>query len=95
LPKFKFSAGKKILPRGEASQSSTDLDSPATLRSMATQKAISKTIGYAYQILRDPWWELDLKATQEINRIIVWNRTDSGLQKRLNNFRVLILDDKL
>ncbi|MDB5355849.1 MAG: hypothetical protein JWN24_2302 [Phycisphaerales bacterium] len=42
----------------------------------------------------NPWWEVDLGAEQELDKIVIWNRTDSGLQGRLSDFRVLVLDEK-
>ena len=41
----------------------------------------------------NPWWEVDLKGSQPIERIAVWNRTDGGAGGRLRNFRVTILDE--
>jgi WD40 repeat protein/serine/threonine protein kinase/tetratricopeptide (TPR) repeat protein len=40
----------------------------------------------------DPWWEVDLGSEQPIDRIIVWNRFESGLHTRMNHFRVRVLD---
>jgi formylglycine-generating enzyme required for sulfatase activity len=40
----------------------------------------------------DPAWEVDLGGVKVIERIVVWNR--NGLEKRLDGFRVSILDDK-
>ena len=42
----------------------------------------------------NPWWEADLGTAQELNHVVFWNRTDSGLAERLNHFRVIVLDDK-
>jgi uncharacterized protein DUF1553/uncharacterized protein DUF1549/cytochrome c/F5/8 type C domain-containing protein len=42
----------------------------------------------------NPWWEVDLKSTQSIDRIVVWNRTDAGLGDRLRDFRIELLDEK-
>ena len=41
----------------------------------------------------NPWWEVDLKHAQPIDRIIIWNRTDHDLQSRLSNFRLAVLDE--
>src|SRR6202043_3305745 len=41
----------------------------------------------------DPWWELDLKVPQAIDRIVIWNRTDGNLQDRLDGFRIIVLDE--
>lgn len=39
----------------------------------------------------NPWWEVELKEMQPISKLVLWNR--SGLESRLDNARVLILDD--
>ncbi len=41
----------------------------------------------------DPWWELDLGSTLPIKRIVLWNRTDHGLHKRLTGFTIAVLDE--
>ncbi len=41
----------------------------------------------------NPWWELDLRADRDIERIAVWGRDDtSGLRARLDGFRLRVLD---
>lgn len=39
-----------------------------------------------------PWWEVDLGAEHDLSRIVVWNRTDNGLQPRLDGFRMTVFD---
>jgi hypothetical protein len=41
----------------------------------------------------NPWWEVDLGRTVPLDRIVVWNRTDSSLQSRLKGFRVVVLGE--
>ena len=68
-------------PPREAQQSSTAYDGPARL-------AIDGNTNGRYNEARstthteasdDPWWEVDLKSEQPIDRIVIWNRTDNGL----------------
>src|SRR5262249_17623380 len=40
----------------------------------------------------NPWWEVDLGSEQAIDRIVVWNRTQGDLYKRMNHFRIRELD---
>jgi hypothetical protein len=41
----------------------------------------------------DPWWEVDLGQEDLIDRIVVWNRTDSPqVGRRLDGFRIVLLD---
>lgn len=90
-----FSGRENIAPSGEASQSSTDLDSPANLAIDGNTEGDFKGKSVTHtQTSEDPWWELDLKATQEIGRILIWNRTDNSLQKRLSDFRITLLNDR-
>ncbi|MBX3436080.1 MAG: DUF1553 domain-containing protein [Planctomycetaceae bacterium] len=41
---------------------------------------------------RNPWWEVELEESAIIDRVVVWNRTDTGLHARLANWRVVLLD---
>ncbi|HUQ71984.1 MAG TPA: discoidin domain-containing protein, partial [Planctomycetaceae bacterium] len=50
-----------------------------------------QTNRYAHTALEDnPWWEVDLGSEPEIDRIVVWNRTDFGA--RMGHFRVRVLN---
>jgi hypothetical protein len=91
-----FHAKENLSRHGEASQSSTAFDGPAAL-------AIDGNTNGHYEQAKstthtdsseNPWWELDLKQTHSIDRIVVWNRTDNELQKRLSDFRLIVLDEK-
>jgi hypothetical protein len=41
---------------------------------------------------REPWWEVDLGESHDIERISVWNRSDYGWT-RLDGFRLQLLDE--
>lgn len=41
----------------------------------------------------DPWWEVDLGSEQLIEQINIYNRTDRPYHKRLDQFRIKILDE--
>ena len=90
-----FSGTENISSKGEASQISTDYGGEA-------KRAIDgNTNGNYFEANsvthtaagKDPWWELDFKSEQMIDRLAIWNRTDSA-GERLSNFRVLILNDQ-
>ena len=90
-----FQGADNIAPRGEAKQISVDFDGPAKL-------AIDgNTNGHYYEGKSTthtaagdaPWWEVDLKSVQKIDRIVLWNRTD-GAGERLANFKLLVLNDQ-
>lgn len=42
----------------------------------------------------DPWWEVELKEDLPVERVVVWNRTDGDVAKRLDGFRIVLLDAK-
>jgi len=91
-----FSGADNVALRGNAKQSSTGFGGLAKLAIDGNtngdyQKAKSTT---HTAVSKDPWWELDLKTSQAIDRIQLWNRTDNNLQSRLSNFLVQIFDDK-
>ncbi len=90
-----FSGGSNVATSGQASQSSTASAGPAKLAidgktngDYAKAKSTTHTENSS-----DPWWEVDLKFAQPIDRLAVWNRTD-GSPERLNGFRILLLDGK-
>ena len=79
---------------GKATQSSTSHDGRAEL-------AIDGNNGGDYFAAKstthtntedDPWWELDLGEEKAVERIVVWNRTDSNLQGRLQGCRIRLLN---
>jgi hypothetical protein len=91
-----FSGADNLAVRGEAKQSSTGSNGPAKL-------AIDGNTNGDYFVAKstthtatsaDPWWELDLKSSQAIDRIQLWNRTDNKLHVRLKDFVVQVFDDK-
>ena len=91
-----FRGSNNVALHGEASQSSTASDGPAKLAIDGNtdgdyMKARSTT---HTDISANPWWEVDLKSAQSIDRVVLWNRTDSGLQERLSDFRILFLNEK-
>jgi mono/diheme cytochrome c family protein len=90
-----FRGSTNLAPQGEARQSSTAFEGPARLAidgnadgDFAKARSTTHT-----ETSTDPWWELDLKSAQAVDRIVLWNRTD-GSQDRLSGFRVLLLGEK-
>ena len=90
-----FSNGENVALKGSASQSSTAYGGDAkraidgkTEGDFFKAQSVSHT-----EIQKDPWWEVDLGNVAEIERIVVWNRTDNNLGGRLADFRVSILDE--
>ena len=90
-----FSGANNIALQGEATQSSLGSGGHAKLANdnntsgdYFEAKSTSHTA-----TSENPWWEVDLKSTQAVNKIVIWNRTDNNLHTRLNNFRVVALDE--
>lgn len=90
-----FDGATNIALRGEAKQSTTASDGSAKLAidgntdgDYAKARSTTHTAQSA-----DPWWELDLKSTVSLDRIVLWNRTD-GSPERLNGFRLSLLNEK-
>ena len=86
-----FSGGENIATSGAATQISTYADAVA-------QRAIDGNTAAEYEKKSvahtaegdDLWWEVDLKAEREIDRVIVWNRFE--LPERMQGFRLVALD---
>lgn len=80
--------------QGKASQSSTLFAAGAELaidnqtQGDFHQKSVTHTNEEA-----NPWWEFDLGRSEELDRLAIWNRTDGGLESRLKDFRVSVLDE--
>ena len=43
---------------------------------------------------QDPWWQVDLGAVFELDRIVVFNRTDSGTAPRTRALEALVISAK-
>ena len=91
-----FGNGDNIAPTGEASQSSTMGEGVAKLAidSKTNGNAAKMSVTSLTESSENPWWELDLKAAQAVERVVVWNRTDGGLGARLTGARISLLDEK-
>ena len=89
-----FSDTKNVAPGGKASQSSVAYEGAAgraidgnTDGDYEGAKSTTHTADEA-----NPWWEVDLGEEQNVDSIVVWNRTDGAVGERLANFRLLALD---
>ena len=91
-----FSGSENIAPAGTATQSSQYTNAAAKLANDGnTEGDYAKgSVAHSSGTDSDPWWEVDLKAAKAVERVVVWNRTDGGTGKRLDGFRVVLLDDK-
>ncbi|MBL9128746.1 MAG: discoidin domain-containing protein, partial [Verrucomicrobiales bacterium] len=90
-----FSDGANIAPRGKASQSSTSNDGSAARAIDGRNDGSygSGTQTHTRENDAKPWWEVDLGAEYPVESVVVWNRTDADLGKRLEGFGLVALDN--
>ncbi len=91
-----FDGPDNIARSGKATQSSTDYNGPPALAIDGnTDGRFTEAKSTTHTAISDnPWWELDLQSVRAIDRIVLWNRTDPGVESRLSNFRVAVLDEQ-
>jgi len=90
-----FVAGKNLAQGKTATQSSTDYEGPPGLAVDGnTDGRFMEARSTSHTAIEDsPWWEVDLGKAQSIERVVLWNRTDStDVAKRLNGARLIVLD---
>ena len=89
-----FSGGRNVATQGQARQSST---SNGGVAARAIDGRTSGTWGdgtstHSTEGEDRPWWEVDLGSDQSIDSVVVWNRTDDRLGRRLDGFTLSVLD---
>jgi len=90
-----FSAEQNVAPSGRASQSSIDFNGRPELAIDGNASGVYEEGSVTHTRTEDdPWWELDLGSVTAVQRILLWNRTDNGLQQRLAGCRVKLLDEQ-
>jgi hypothetical protein len=88
-----FSGSENIALKGEAIQKSTFADAGAAraIDGNTTGEYAKGSVAHTADG-DDPWWEVDLKSEQTIDRIVVWNRAELG--ERLAGFRIVALNEQ-
>jgi hypothetical protein len=90
-----FAGAENLAKSGAASQSSTDYDGPAKYAIDGNTDGDFQNMSVTHTAVSDnPWWEVDLKSSQPIDRIAIWNRTDGNVGNRLADFQISVLNDK-
>ena len=89
-------SGENVAPRGEASQSSTAFEGPAQLAIDGNTDGHFTQAKSTTHTARseNPWWEVDLKSEQPLERVVVFNRTDGALEDRLAGYRLIVLNER-
>lgn len=84
---------------GETSQSSTDdggfsaLAIDGNTDGAYNNGSVTHTLPGVTGDESEKWWQVDLKESYDLEMIKIYNRTDSDLGARLNNFKVQVLDE--
>ncbi len=90
-----FAGNDNHAPQGDAKQSTTNYGGEAKRANDGNTSGDYAKNSVSHTAQEDnPWWEVDLKSEQPIDRVVLWNRTDAGTEERIRNFRVLVLNDK-
>jgi mono/diheme cytochrome c family protein len=89
-----FAGDENLARESKATQSSTDyMGEPGRAIDGDTDGEYTRNSTTHTRQGDAPWWELDLGAEQCIDRLVIWNRTDNGLQNRLDGAQVQLLDE--
>ncbi len=89
-----YSGGRNVAREGKATQSSTSNGGEAA-RAIDGNKSGKYNDGgqtHTEENSTNPWWEVDLGTEFPIESVIIYNRTDDGLGKRLDGFTLKVLD---
>ncbi len=88
-----FRGDTNVARRGTATQSTTNWDGVAARAIDGNTSGVYADGGETHTIENrpDPFWELDLGSESDIDRIVVWNRTDEQFGRRLDGAVVSIL----
>jgi putative heme-binding domain-containing protein len=91
-----FSDGRNVARQGRASQKNTGSGGDAK-RAIDGNKSGEYGGGgqtHTEENTANPWWEVDLGTSVPIESVVVYNRTDGSLGKRLEGFTLRVLDEK-
>jgi len=89
-----FSEERNIARQGKASQKTTSNGGEAK-RAIDGNKNGSFGAGgqtHTNENIGNPWWEVDLGEARPLDRVVIYNRTDDNLGKRLDGFTLTVLD---
>ncbi|MBX7073404.1 MAG: c-type cytochrome [Pirellulales bacterium] len=91
-----LSGGKNIARSGKASQSSTAHGGEASRGIDGKKSSVYGAGGQTHteENTPNPWWEVDLGSPSPVESIVVFNRADGDLGKRLEGFTAQGLNDQ-
>lgn len=91
-----FDGDTNVALQGTASQSSTDFGGKAGRANDGNTDGDYEVAASSSHTAKEnmPWWEVDLGEVTTVERIVVWNRTDTdGVRERLKPFRVIAYNE--
>lgn len=89
-----LSDGQNVARRGKASQINT-ANGGVAQRAIDGNKSGNYGDGgqtHTNEATKDPWWELDLGEELPLESVVIFNRTEGQLGKRLDGFTLRVLD---
>jgi putative heme-binding domain-containing protein len=91
-----YSDGRNIARQGKATQKNTANGGDAGKAIDGNKSGNFGDGGQSHtaENQTDPWWQVDLGAEYPINSIVIYNRTDGNLGKRLAGFTLKVLNDQ-
>lgn len=89
-----FSGNENVALKGKATQSTTGYggDAARAIDGKTDGNYEKNSVSHNAENDPSPWWEVDLGAEVALDRIALWNRTDSNLEERLQGAKITMLD---
>jgi putative heme-binding domain-containing protein len=89
-----YSNGRNVARMGTASQKNTSYEGDAQRAIDGNTSGVFSDGSQSHTEVgtENPWWEVDLRDEYPVESVVVYNRTDSGLERRLSGFTLRVLD---
>src|SRR4029079_12433669 len=89
-----YSGGRNIARQGKASQKNTAFggDANKAIDGNKSGKFGDGGQTHTQENTQNPWWEVDLGSDLPIETVAIYNRTEPGMDKRLDGFTIKVLD---
>jgi putative heme-binding domain-containing protein len=91
-----YSHGRNVARQGKAMQKNTANDGDASKAIDGNKSGVYGDGGQTHtqENTASPWWEVDLGTDMPIEAVVVYNRTEGDLGKRLDGFTLKVLDTR-
>jgi putative heme-binding domain-containing protein len=89
-----YSDGRNLARQGKARQKNTSHGGEAARAIDGNTSGLYGDGGQSHteEMTRDPWWEVDLGGEFPIESVVVYNRTEGQIGRRLDRFTLTVLD---